>query len=161
MGNFYSAFLGFFGVVIGAVVTACTNIEINKRKYDLEKYKLTRESDLKKLNIFLKPALNIYAKQNYYSDLGDIYNTEFTGEGLSGNFAEDFTELIEKNIEYVDMDILSVYFIIKRKYENEYVFVKQDESNSYQNINHNIFDNDHELYKIMSKRAKELEEKHR
>lgn len=160
MGNFYNAFLGFSGVVIGSLLTAGTNILINYKKYNLEKYKITRELDLKKVNVFLKPALNIYAKQGYYADLGDMHNVEFTGKGLSGNFATEFTELLEKNIEYADMDILRIYFIIKRKYENEYVFVKQDESNSYQNINHNIFDNSHELFEIMNKRANELEEKH-
>jgi len=59
------------------------------------------------------------------------------------------------------MDILETYFKINRNHERDYMHLKKDEENLYNRIEHNIFDNERELYGMMNKRAKELEEKYR
>lgn len=163
---------GFWGVIIGSILTTATTILVtwmqNKQKVnalkitsDLEKYKLTREDDLKKLNFFLKPALSIYIENEVYIDVGvEMYDVEFRSKGLSREYTLQLYSLVESNMKHVDLEILHHYFKIKKEYDYEYSFLKYEENHPSKRIENNLFDSSYDLYTKIKTRAKDLEGKY-
>lgn len=167
-----SAIFGLLGVITGGLITfltsyVTTRMQINQSEktasesIELEKSKLNREEDFKKLNLLYKPALMIYGKnENQKGIMIDFYGEEFSDNGLLEKNAKKLIDLIDNNLELVELEILDIYTSVKYDYEFDENINAQYKSHGKNYDIYNSFDTDLKLHNIILEKARDIEEKY-
>jgi len=154
----------FLGSGISAIVSCITTKmrikqdESNLTKnIELDKAKMNRKEDLEKLNILLKPVLNIYSENKSYIEIGDLHDKKFHGKGLTYNNATRIIKLFDDNLQYIDLELLEIYSELKSQHDYD---VKINANYEYGRISNNIFDEEKILYNAVKNRALTIENKY-
>lgn len=166
-----SAWIGVIGtvlgVVIGSVITVSSNKKIAYKNFELEKLKLKRDEDLKRLNYFLNPIRFKYTESDQLRSVCIKNGVEFFGEGLYSELVNDIKEIIDDNKSIISFDIQRRYLDVNHP-ENSMDFADEyteltlrqyDESRgkSVKELWNFSFDSDRKFINIITKEAEEIE----